>query len=111
LADSLEARRAARPKAGLDAAKTMTFTRCGAAYIKAHRADWRNAKDAAQWEATLATYAGPIIGAPPVQAIDTALVVKILEQEVRVAPDKPVATLWTAKPETASRLRGSNTSP
>jgi len=29
------------------------------------------------WEATLATYAFPIIGELPVQAIDTALVVKV----------------------------------
>ena len=37
------------------------------------RANWRNAKHAAQWEATLATYAEPIIGALPVQVIDTTL--------------------------------------
>ena len=54
----------------------------------------------------LATYAEPIIGALPVQTVDTALVMKVLEQEVRDAPDKPTAPLWTARPETASRLRG-----
>jgi integrase len=104
--DPIEARRAARAKALLDAAKAMTFTQCAIAYIKAHRAGWRNAKHAAQWEATLGTYAEPIIGTLPVQVIDTALVMKVLEQEVRVAPDKPAAPLWRAKPETASRLRG-----
>ena len=35
------------------------------------------------------------------QAIDTALVMKVLEQ-----PVEKDATLWTARPETASRLRG-----
>ncbi|MFZ3325388.1 MAG: site-specific integrase [Methylocella sp.] len=40
------------------------------------------------------------------QAVDTALVMKVLEQEVRDALDKPTAPLWTARPETASRLRG-----
>jgi integrase len=104
--DPIEARRAARAKVLLDAAKAMTFTQCSAAYIKAHRGGWRNAKHAAQWEATLATYADPIIGTLPVQAIDTALVMKVLEREVRVAPNRPAAPLWTAKPETASRLRG-----
>lgn len=104
--DPIEARRAAHAKVLLDVAKAMTFTQCAAAYIKAHRAGWRNAKHAAQWEATLGTYAEPIIGALPVQAIDTTLVMKVLEQEVRVAPDKPAAPLWRAKPETASRLRG-----
>jgi hypothetical protein len=63
-------------------------------YIDAQRAVWRNAKHAAQWEATLATYAEPIIGGLSVQAIDTGLVLKVLEP------------IWTTKPETASRLRG-----
>jgi integrase len=103
--DPIEARRAARAKERLDTARVMTFKQCADGYIKAHRAGWRNAKHAAQWEATLATYAEPIIGGLPVQAVDTALVMKVLELEVRDAPDTP-ASLWTAKPETASRLRG-----
>src|SRR6185295_14800878 len=102
--DPIEARRSVRANAVLDTAKAMTFKQCTEGYIKAHRAGWRNAKHAAQWEATLATYAAPILGALPVQVIDTALVMKVLEQEVRDA-DKP-ALLWMAKPETASRLRG-----
>jgi integrase len=92
--DPIEARKAQRMRARLDAAKTTTFGQCAEAYIKAHRAGWRNGKHAAQWEATLATYAGPIIGALPVQAIDTSLVHKVLEP------------IWATKPETASRLRG-----
>jgi integrase len=40
---------------------------------------------------TLSTYANPIIGALPVQAVDTGLVLE---------------PLWTTKPETAGRLRG-----
>ena len=31
---------------------------------------------------------------------------KVLEQEIRNAPKKPASSLWTEKPETASRLRG-----
>jgi hypothetical protein len=57
---------AVRTQERLDAAKAMTFEQCAEAYVKAHR---RNAKHAAQWEATLATYAEPIIGALPVQAV------------------------------------------
>jgi integrase len=105
-ADPIEARRAARAKAKLDAAKAITFKECAEGYIKSHRAGWRNAKHAAQWGATLATYAEPVIGALPVRAIDTALVMKVLEQEVRDGPGKLAAALWTARPETASRLRG-----
>src|SRR5262249_27863068 len=54
----------------------------------------KNAKHAAQWEATLATYAEPVIGALSVQAVDISLVLKVIEP------------LWTTKPETASRVRG-----
>jgi integrase len=92
--DPIETRRAVRARERLETAKAMTFSQCAEAYLTAHRAGWRNAKHAAQWEATLATYAEPIVGALPVQEIDTALVMKVLE---------PV---WTEKPETASRLRG-----
>lgn len=104
--DPIEARRSARTKTKLDAAKALTFKQCAEAYIKAHRAGWRNAKHAAQWDATLATYVEPMIGSLPVQAVDTALVMKVLEQEVSGDPGKPTTSLWTAKPETASRLRG-----
>jgi integrase len=104
--DPIETRRASRMKQQLDAAKAVTFSECAAAYIKAHRAGWRSAKHAAQWQATLATYADPIIGTLSVQAIDTALVMKVLEQECREAADHSPAPLWTAKPETANRLRG-----
>jgi integrase len=104
--DPIEARRTVRANARLETARAMTFRECADRYIKAHRPGWRNAKHAAQWEATLATYAEPIVGALPVQAVDTALVMKMLEQEVRDAPGKAGAPLWTARPETASRLRG-----
>jgi Arm domain-containing DNA-binding protein/integrase-like protein len=100
--DPIESRRAARAKERLDNARVMTFKQCGETYIKAHRAGWRNAKHAAQWEATLATYAEPIIGGRPVQTIDTALVMKVLEAEVPGAGNRPAASLWTLSP----RLRG-----
>jgi integrase len=92
--DPIDARKAARLRLRLDAAKAMTFKQCAEAYIKTHRAGWHNGKHVAQWEATLKTYAEPVIGSLPVQAIDTALVLKVLEQ------------IWTTKPETASRVRG-----
>jgi integrase len=91
--DPIDARRAARMRERLGAAKALSFAQCSEAYIKAHRAGWRNLKHAGQWEATLASYAKPIIGALPVQAIDTGLVLKVLEP------------IWTDKPETASRVR------
>ncbi len=86
--DPIEARKASKGTDG------RTFEATALEYIEAHRAGWRSAKHGAQWLATLAAYAFPIIGAKPVQAIATDDVLAIL---------KP---LWQAKPETASRLRG-----
>jgi integrase len=91
--DPIEHRRAERARQRLEAAKAITFKECAESYIASHRAGWRNAKHKYQWKATLETYAAPMIGKLPVQAIDTALILKVLEP------------IWTAKPETASRLR------
>ena len=92
--DPIEHERAKRVEALLAAASTMTFEECGKAYIAAHEAGWRNDKHRQQWRNTLSTYVYPMIGKLPVQAIDTAMVMKILEP------------IWTAKPETAGRVRG-----
>jgi integrase len=91
--DPIEHRDAVKAQQRRDAANAITFQQCADAYIKAHRAGWRNGKHAAQWTATLATHA-EAIGSLPVQAIDTALVLRCLEP------------IWTTKPETASRVRG-----
>ncbi|MFO1084079.1 MAG: integrase arm-type DNA-binding domain-containing protein [Reyranellaceae bacterium] len=92
--DPIAERDAVRAAVIADAAKAVTFKEAAERYIAAHRAGWRNAKHAAQWEATLATYAQPTIGTLAVQAIDTGLVLKVLEP------------IWQKKTETASRLRG-----
>jgi integrase len=72
----------------------VTFNVCAERYIDAHTASWHSAKHRLQWQATLANYAGPVIGNLSVQAIETAHVMKVLE------------SLWSKRPETASRLRG-----
>jgi hypothetical protein len=92
--DPIESRRQERAAAALDAAKTMTFRECADRYIAAHQPAWRNPKHAAQWGSTLESYAYPVIGALPVQAIDVGLVMRVLEP------------IWATKPETASRVRG-----
>ena len=91
--DPIEARRAERAQQRLDAAKAVTFKQCAESYIASHSAGWRNEKHKYQWKATLRDYAYPVIGELPVQAVDTALVHKVLEP------------IWTAKPETAGRVR------
>lgn len=99
--DPIAERKARKAGASIAAAKSMSFQQCADAYIEAHASSWSSAKHAKQWGNTLATYAGPIIGALPVAAIDTALVMKVLEQKLPGG-----GTLWTSKAETASRLRG-----
>ena len=91
--DPIEVRRHERTQAKLGAA-SMTFRQCADRYIAAHQAGWRNAKHTSQWRNTLATYAFPVFGDLPVQAIDVGLVMKVVEP------------LWPTKTETASRLRG-----
>jgi integrase len=92
--DPIEARKATRAQARLDAAKAMTFKQCAESYIASHKAGWRNPKHAAQWPSTLGAYVYPIFGALPVQAVDVGLVMRALEP------------IWTTKPETAGRVRG-----
>jgi hypothetical protein len=63
--DPIEERKAARAKAKLEAAKSVTFGECVKSYIAARKPGWRNAKHAQQWENTLRTYVDPILGALP----------------------------------------------
>lgn len=93
-ADPIEERRARKVAMRLERAAAMTFRQAAEACIKARAPGWRNAKHASQWPITLATYAYPIIGDLPVQAVDVGLTLKVLEP------------IWTVKPETASRVRG-----
>ena len=89
IAEKKEAQHAARnPGPSLP-----TFTEAAAAFIALHRPTWSNAKHAAQWESTLATYAGPVIGPPPVDEVTTAHVMAVL------------TPIWTEKHETVSRVR------
>lgn len=91
--DPLEERRKEREAVAIADASTSTFRECAEALITAMRPGWRNAKHAAQWSSTLQTYAYPIVGDLPVSAVDTGLVLRIIE------------TLWLEHPETATRLR------
>ena len=84
-------------KAGRDprakAAKLLTFKEAAEQLIEMKRPGWRNAKHAAQWPRTLATYVYPSLGDRDTRSIGTADVLAVL------------SPLWNAKPETASRVR------
>jgi integrase len=92
--DPLERRRAERTAAKVAAATAVTFDQAAEQCIAAQRAGWRNDKSREQWQASLRDYVSPVLGTLPVSAIDTALVMKVLEP------------IWTSKPETARRIRG-----
>jgi integrase len=92
--DPIEVRRSKRQIAREQAARAITFQECGDRYTATHEVGWKNEKHRQQWRSTLASYAYPVIGDLSVAAVDTTLVVKVLEP------------IWIEKPETAGRLRG-----
>ena len=101
--DPIEAEAATRRQRKLEAAKAISFKQCADRYIEANRAGWRNNKHAKQWFATFiernaaaqsSPAATPAINDLPVSAIDTGLILKVLEP------------IWTKTPESASRIRG-----
>ena len=92
--DPIEERRAQRARQAVDAASMLTFADCADRYINSHEKAWKNPKHRQQWRNTLETYVFPIFGCLPVDAVDTGMVVQVIEP------------IWTAKTETTSRVRG-----
>lgn len=72
----------------------VTFDECTRRFLASKVAEWKNAKHAKQWAATLTTYASPTIGKMLVRDVAKPHVLKVLEP------------IWATKTETASRLRG-----
>jgi integrase len=102
----IEARREAKAKRVLEAARTLSFAEAVAGYIKRHGGKWSNPRHAEAWAFSLNQYAVPILGKLPVRDIDLSLVLKVLEQPVKAYRGYPAGPLWQARPETANRLRG-----
>jgi integrase len=71
-----------------------TFAEYATSCISNKRAEWRNAKHAAQWLSSVERFANPVIGKKHLDQIDTDDVLKILNP------------IWHNKTVTASRLRG-----
>ena len=89
VAEKREEREASRRRAP----SIPTFAQAAARVIELRRPTWSNAKHAAQWESTLATYVHPVIGRKTVDAVTPADAMDVL------------TPIWTSKPETASRVR------
>lgn len=92
--DPIEARKAQVVKMAISESRMNTFDSCVESFLAANESGWKNEKHKAQWRNTLNQYASPVLGNLPMQAIDTALVMKVLEP------------IWQTKNETASRVRG-----
>jgi integrase len=92
--DPLAVKQSRQAAAAVEAAQTITFQKAAETYIASHSAGWRSPKSVQQWEGSLRDYVYPVFGSLPVAAIDTGLVMRVLEP------------IWSTKPETASRVRG-----
>lgn len=92
--DPIAVRNSLRTEDRLEAARTVTFRHCAQAYIEAQRDGWKNPKNELEWQSTLKNHALPLIGDLPVQAVDVAMIHKVL------------APIWSSKTVMANRLRG-----
>jgi integrase len=82
--DPIDAKRAQR------AVPSLTFREAAEAYAQLHEAKWRTRP---QFLPSLQRHAYPVLGNLPVAAVDTALVLKVLQP------------IWSTRTETASRVR------
>jgi integrase len=74
-------------------AAAVTFREAAKALHEAHKAKWHQPKHAAQWLATLETYAFPSLGERPVGEIEARHIIAA------------IAKVWSDKPETGRRVR------
>ncbi len=91
--DPIATRRAAQSAFIAERNAQQSFAVVAAQYIAQHEKAWKNDKHAGQWQATLRTYAEPVLGALFVRDVTTAHVIKVLEP------------IWANKTETARRVR------
>jgi integrase len=91
--DPIEHKKAEKAAKALERAKTITFKEACAKYVEAKREEWKSRKHEIQWDSALRRYAFPVIGDLSVRDIDDGLVVRVLQP------------IWTAKLETATRVR------
>jgi integrase len=97
--DPVEARKAERVHACVRQVKTITFQECGEACINDHKVSWRHPLSVQNWRGSLTNWAYPIIGKLPVQDVDKAAVMRVLEQPLESTK------LWFARAKTAEKVR------
>ena len=89
--DPILERERKQSKLRAEQASVITFEAAARAFMDAKSAEWSNPKHAAQWSATLTTYAYPVIGRLHVADVKQTHVLQILQP------------IWATKTETASR--------
>jgi integrase len=92
--DPIDAKKAQRTEQVLKAAKSISFKDAAKQYFDQHKASWSSVKHAKQFWVSLEMYAFPVIGKLHVAAVDTGLILKIIEP------------MWQDQYQTASRVRG-----
>jgi integrase len=93
--DPIEERYAVAQANKLEQLRAMTFRQAAEQFLETSKVEaFKNDKHRKQWRSTLEQYAFPVIGDLPLQAIDTAIILKAL------------LPVWKRTPETGSRLRG-----
>jgi integrase len=96
--DPLEVKAAEKAANALEAAKRITFEDACKTYHEANEGRWRNEKSRKQWLSKMQRFAWPLIGRIAVADVDTALILRVLEQPYQGKP------LWLAL-KSAARLR------
>jgi integrase len=93
--DPIDQRKSVRAEAAVAVAKAMSFEAAMRGYFETHAAKWRNKKSRDSFLGPLERYALPVLGSLPVNGVNVALVLRVVEP------------LWATKAITAGRLRGS----
>lgn len=92
--DPIAGRKAAKEALRAAHAARLTFDEAAERFLANKQHEFSNTKHIAQWANTLRDYASPLIGKLPVENVELAHIVKILDP------------IWTTKTETATRVRG-----
>jgi integrase len=91
--DPLDEKNASVGSAAAAKAPVLTFDKATAAYQRQHEKSWESPAHCHQWQASMDTYASPILGTLDVTAITTDDVLRVL------------MPLWEDQPVTARRVR------
>jgi integrase len=103
--DPLEVRRVERVKQAQASARALTFRAAAQRYFDANASAWSNVRHREAFGTTLAQYVHPLIGDLDVANIETADVLRVLEQPVAAERGWPAGRFWDVRTKTADRTR------